>query len=66
MRVDEAVCQGHGLCQREAPEVFQLPDDLEYAIVLLEVISPELEGAAQRALVGCPEQAIEEVSGVHN
>jgi ferredoxin len=63
MRVDEAICQGHGLCQRAAPEVFQLPDDLEHAIVLRDPIPAHLSASAERALEDCPEQAIAEVTG---
>ena len=61
--VDEAICQGHGLCQREAPAVFAFRDDLEHAVVLLDPIPIEFAASARRALDGCPEQAIREVSG---
>lgn len=65
MVVDKMICQGHGLCQREAPDVFELRDDMEFAVVLIDPIPEHRVVAAHRALEGCPEQAIREVNGRH-
>lgn len=62
MHVDPSLCQAHGLCVREAPDVFELPEDGEHAVVLLDQIPESMVAAARRALAGCPEQAIREVT----
>ena len=62
MQVDDSICQAHGLCVRAAAGVFSLPDDGEHAVVIADPVPEELVAAARRALVGCPEQAIREVT----
>ena len=57
VRVDADLCQGHGVCVNEAPEVFRLDVDGPVTVLLEEI--PE----AQRAKVGdalryCPTGAI--------
>ena len=59
VRVLDDVCQGHTLCATTAPQVFGLSEEDGHAILLLEVIPPELENDARRAALGCPEQAIQ-------
>ena len=58
-KVDEEVCQGHGVCRMIAPEVFGARDSDGHAIVLIEgdLDSGDLEDA-QMAEAGCPEYAI--------
>lgn len=58
VRVDETKCQGHTLCSFTAPEVFLLRDEDGHAYVADDVVPPELEDAARKAALGCPEQAI--------
>ncbi len=57
-RVDLAVCQGHAVCRRVAPAVFDVNEDDGRAVVLLDAIPPELAQSARNAEQGCPEQAI--------
>ena len=59
VRVLDDVCQGHTLCATTAPQVFGLSEEDGHAILLLDVIPPELENDARRAALGCPEQAIQ-------
>ncbi|HEY8216152.1 MAG TPA: ferredoxin [Acidimicrobiia bacterium] len=58
VRIDETRCQGHGLCNFAAPELFRLRDEDGHAEVEDGTLTPELEDAARRAALGCPEQAI--------
>ena len=59
VRVIEERCQGHTLCFSAAPQLIQLRDEDGHATVTTTDVPPELEAAARRAAVGCPEQAIE-------
>ena len=57
VRVDIDLCQGHGVCVNEAPEVFQLEGDGPVSILLDE--APELLRAKLAdALRYCPTGAI--------
>lgn len=58
MRVDEAKCQGHTLCNFTAPELFLLRDEDGHAYVVDEQVPSDLEDLARKAELGCPEQAI--------
>jgi ferredoxin len=55
--VDPALCEGNAVCQRLAPEIFQVGDD-DQARVLIghpdESLRPKVELAVKR----CPRQAI--------
>jgi len=55
--VDPNICMGCGICESTAPQVFQLNDD-NVAIVLVDVVPPELEADVRQAVDDCPEQAI--------
>ncbi|GIF72089.1 ferredoxin [Asanoa siamensis] len=55
--VDLAVCQGHGVCSMNAPEVYELSDD-DLAMVIVDPVPAELEADAQLGAASCPEQAI--------
>lgn len=55
--VDRAKCIGCGACVAVCPEVFDL-DAEGLATVLVDVIPPEAEAAAQEAADGCPVEAI--------
>jgi ferredoxin len=60
MRVtaDLELCQGHQMCQFEAPTVFGLSED-EDKVVLLEENPPESEREnVQRAVKYCPAMAL--------
>jgi ferredoxin len=54
----EDVCQGHTLCAATAPELFRLREEDGHAYVDSDVVPPGLEEKAERAALGCPEQAI--------
>jgi ferredoxin len=55
--VDFDLCQGHGECEGEAPEVFELDDDGKLKI-LRENPSEELRDQVERARKYCPTMAI--------
>lgn len=56
--IDAKVCQGHTLCNMNAPEVFGLRDDDGHAEVLLNPVPERYRAAAELAAAGCPERAI--------
>lgn len=57
VRVDFDLCQGHGVCEGEAPEVFQVDDD--GTLTLLQDNPPEeLRLDIERAVKHCPTAAI--------
>jgi ferredoxin len=58
VRVDANKCQGHTLCNRVAPELFQLRDEDGHAEVITAEVPKDLEEKARKAMRGCPEQAI--------
>lgn len=59
VRVKDEVCQGHGMCHLACPEIFQLSDEDGHALLVCEEVPPSLEANVERAVLGCPEQAIE-------
>lgn len=60
--VDAELCQGHARCFAQAPELFDLDDELGHSVVLLEEVPPEYEKAARAAVANCPERAIQIVA----
>lgn len=55
--VDFDLCQGHGVCEGEAPEVFEL--DEEGYLQILQDDVPETERAnVEKAVKHCPQRAI--------
>jgi ferredoxin len=58
VKVDQAVCQGHGLCYYASERLFALDDGDGRARVLLDPVPEDLREAARAAAAGCPEQAI--------
>lgn len=56
--VDYDLCAGHGQCLLAAPDVFDLPDDVEQ-VVVLNADPPDSEReAVVRAAAMCPSQAL--------
>jgi ferredoxin len=55
--VDRGRCEGHGLCEQVAPELFELDDD---AMVQLrhDPVPEDLAGTAERAVGMCPVAAL--------
>ncbi len=64
IRVDGALCSGHGRCYAVAPDVYA-PDDEGYNAFrdTIVEIAPELEEQAQRGIANCPEAAISIIDG---
>ncbi|HXW86808.1 MAG TPA: ferredoxin [Streptosporangiaceae bacterium] len=55
--VDEDLCQGHAMCELEAPAVFAVPR--KGKVTVLDPAPPETERAAVEAAVRyCPTQAL--------
>jgi len=57
VRIDPALCQGHGRCYSLAPEVFDA-DDEGHGVVLVEDVPPEHQAGARTGVDNCPERAI--------
>jgi ferredoxin len=59
VQIDPERCQGHGRCYDLAPDLFG-DDEEGYGQVLGDgTVSPDAERNARRAVVNCPEHAIE-------
>ena len=57
IEVDPDLCQGHGVCESEAPEVFEVGKD--HKVVVLDVSPPEDQRAAvELAVKYCPTHAL--------
>jgi ferredoxin len=59
--VDLDLCQGHAVCQSEAPEIFRVvdrPGDYPRVEVILERPPEELRAAATAAARYCPNRVI--------
>lgn len=54
---DRERCQGHNRCFAEAPELFDLDEDLK-AFVVADSVPSGQEAAARAAVRNCPERAI--------
>lgn len=60
LTLDRERCTGHGRCYALAPELFAADDDDGHGILLVTGDLPaDLEAAARRAVLNCPERAIE-------
>ena len=55
--VDPDLCEGNGVCEQVAPEMFRVGDD-DRARVLLERPAEELRAKLEVAVRRCPRQAI--------
>ena len=55
--VDRDLCQGHGVCESEAPEVFAVPKNGQVD-VRDERPSEELRAKVQMAVTYCPTHAL--------
>ncbi|MEU5878816.1 ferredoxin [Spirillospora sp. NPDC047279] len=63
VQIDQARCQGHGRCYDLAPEVFG-EDEEGYGTVLGDgLVPPDGADDARRAVVNCPERAIDLLEG---
>jgi ferredoxin len=61
VKVDLELCQGHGICQEEAPEVFRVvdrPGGYAQVEVILERPPEALRAGAEAAARYCPNRVI--------
>ena len=58
VRVDLALCVGHGRCYELAPDVFG-EDERGHCRLLVETVPPDLREQARIGAANCPERAIE-------
>ena len=56
--VDLDLCQGHGVCESEAPEVFLVPKGASTVTVLIEEPAESERAAVEAAVRYCPTTAI--------
>ncbi len=56
--VDEVLCQGHAVCESEAPEVFRVPKQGTVEILIATPSATQLEGVRE-AVKYCPTHAIQ-------
>lgn len=55
--VDRDLCQGHGTCEGEAPDLFEVPKAGQ-VVVLVEHPGDEHRKAAELAVTYCPTHAL--------
>ncbi len=55
--LDAALCQGHGVCENEAPTYFELPKRPP-VVVLRDVVDPGDVAAVTAAVRYCPTHAL--------
>ena len=58
VRVDEALCQGHGVCESEAPEVFELSKRARLVTILTDRPDDTYRKAVETAVRYCPTHAL--------
>ena len=56
--VDLDTCQGYANCVVEAPDLFDVDDEIGKAVVLVDEFDPALADDARRAVENCPVSAI--------
>ncbi|CAN5793582.1 ferredoxin [soil metagenome] len=57
VEVDDDLCQGHAMCELEAPDVFKVPK--RGVVEILDAEPPdELREDVERAIEMCPTQAL--------
>lgn len=59
IKIDYDLCQGHGTCKGEAPEVFDVDEDELRVVVLQEEPTADLHEKVRAAAKFCPTQAIQ-------
>ena len=59
---DLELCQGHGMCENEAPEVFRVVDSDDGSYAHVEILIPHLDEAlrekVERAIRVCPNRTL--------
>ncbi len=59
--IDRELCQGHGVCMGEAPEIFLVVEragDYGQARLLLDPLPDEMRAQAEAAVRFCPNRAL--------
>lgn len=57
IEADLDLCQGHAMCEVDAPEVFEVPKRGK-VVILDETPNPRLRGQIETAVRNCPTQAL--------
>ncbi len=57
VEVDLDRCEGNGICEKLAPQLFQLDED-DCSVVQLDPVPVELEEVAAKAIEECPRAAL--------
>jgi ferredoxin len=55
---DLDLCQGHQMCQHDAPEVFGFDEDADHVVVLMDHPDEALRQQVERAVKYCPAMAL--------
>jgi ferredoxin len=58
IEINLQLCEGNAKCVAAAPEVFQLDEASDKAVVTVDDVSPELKSRVDLAIRTCPRQAI--------
>ena len=58
IEVDRDLCQGHGVCESEAPDVFELAKRASTVTVLDETPPESLRAQVEAAVKYCPTSAL--------
>ena len=58
VRLDDALCQGHGVCESEAPDVFELPSKARTVTIRDSSPSDDQRSAVETAVKYCPTHAL--------
>ncbi|MFL4480496.1 ferredoxin [Paeniglutamicibacter sp. ORCA_105] len=58
IELERHVCQGHGVCQMTAPNLFTLSDEDGLAIQPSNPIAPESQDEGRLAVASCPERSL--------
>jgi ferredoxin len=58
IKVDRDLCQGHGVCRTEAPELFDVDREIEQVIVKDERPPESLRAKVEAAVRYCPTRAL--------
>jgi ferredoxin len=57
IEADLDLCQGHAMCQLEAPDIFEVPK--RGTVIILDETPPEaLRAKVDSAVLNCPTQAL--------
>jgi ferredoxin len=57
VEIDRSRCEGHGLCELTAPDIYRLDDDGELGI-LVDELTAEHRGTAAAGARACPVAAL--------